>query len=248
MHTTSRGFDIAYRVEGSGPVVFLVPGILQSAVRWVEAGYVDALRDHFRVVAVDPLGHGESDKPHDAASYRQVDLATDLLAVLDAEGVDRAHMWGFSLGGQHVATVAALWPERVLTLTIGSTVVSYPGEVKAQFGAPWVPALRAGAWGEFWELFGLADERVRADLEAANDPMALAAMVEGCLDYDIPVARITAPGLLYIGSEEVLAPAMPAEAEALHAQLHVLEGRNHTGTFFAHSEVLEFVRPHLAGA
>jgi pimeloyl-ACP methyl ester carboxylesterase len=46
------------------------------------------------VINVDPLGHGGSDAPHDADAYEAAGVTNDLVAVLEAEGVDEATVWG----------------------------------------------------------------------------------------------------------------------------------------------------------
>jgi pimeloyl-ACP methyl ester carboxylesterase len=81
----SRGFTINYEVRGDGPPLVLVPGTLSSAAQWELFGYVETLCDIYRVVSVDPLGHGRSDKPHDPDAYAAAGVTADLLAVLDAE-------------------------------------------------------------------------------------------------------------------------------------------------------------------
>ena len=74
-------------------------GLTSSILRWYEFGFVDALKDDYRLVLIDARGHGDSDKPHDAAAYDQKLMASDVIAVLDAEGIDRAHYMGYSMGG-----------------------------------------------------------------------------------------------------------------------------------------------------
>ena len=57
-------------------------------------GICGDLDRHWRVVTVDPLGHGDSDTPHDADAYVAAEVTSDLIAVLDAAGTDRATVWG----------------------------------------------------------------------------------------------------------------------------------------------------------
>ncbi|MCV7169469.1 alpha/beta fold hydrolase [Mycobacterium manitobense] len=99
MRTTSRGFGIHYTVTGDGPPLMLVAGTMMAARHWADAGYMAALAGSRRVINVDPLGHGGSDRPHDPDDYRADGVTADLVAVLDAEGVDRATVWGYSRGG-----------------------------------------------------------------------------------------------------------------------------------------------------
>jgi pimeloyl-ACP methyl ester carboxylesterase len=98
MFVTSRGYRIRYQVFGAGPVVVLLHGRPMWGGRWIDAGYVDRLRDRFRVIVPDLLGHGGSDKPHDPSAYGTPNIAADALAILGAEGVNAAHLWGYSWG------------------------------------------------------------------------------------------------------------------------------------------------------
>ncbi len=65
----SRGYTISYEDAGVGPVIMLIPGATMSAADWRDAGYVDRLASTHRVLSVDPLGNGQSDKPHDPDAY-----------------------------------------------------------------------------------------------------------------------------------------------------------------------------------
>jgi pimeloyl-ACP methyl ester carboxylesterase len=117
--TTHRDQEIAYTVEGEGPLVIFQHGLLGSAASWVQLGYVKALADRFRVACVDSLGHGLSAKPADPALYRQQQRAGDLVAVMDALGAERAHLVGYSMGGWMSVGVAKYHPDRLASLTIG---------------------------------------------------------------------------------------------------------------------------------
>ena len=68
-YATNQGVRIHYHVEGSGPTVILQHGQSDNLRNWYEAGYIDALKGDFQVVAVDARGHGDSDKPHNWEAY-----------------------------------------------------------------------------------------------------------------------------------------------------------------------------------
>src|SRR3954469_16219226 len=91
------------------PAVLLVHGFATSAERtWRDNGWIDLLGDAGRdVIAVDLLGHGTSDKPHDPAAYGQ--LEADVVARLPDEPVDAI---GFSLGARTILTIASEQPDR----------------------------------------------------------------------------------------------------------------------------------------
>ena len=119
MQTTSRGFRIHYTVDGEGPPLMLVAPTLGAAEHWLDAGYVAALAPSWRVINVDPLGHGNSDTPHDPDAYEAAGVTKDQVAVLDAEGVDKATVWGYSRGGWLACSLAAAHPERVDQIVVG---------------------------------------------------------------------------------------------------------------------------------
>ncbi|MDN4594680.1 alpha/beta fold hydrolase [Polycladomyces subterraneus] len=78
-------------------------------------GLADAIRDDYRVIALDQRGHGESSRPSSFANDRYVD---DALALLDYLGVQKAVVLGHSLGGVVAYRLAASRPERVLALIV----------------------------------------------------------------------------------------------------------------------------------
>src|SRR5512143_3070684 len=111
--TMNAGVRIHYEVEGSGPPLVLQHGFSQSLADWRVAGYVEALRDHHQLILVDARGHGGSDKPHDSAAYTTGHHAADIVAVLDALGLQRADYWGYSMGGWIGFGMAKHAPERL---------------------------------------------------------------------------------------------------------------------------------------
>ena len=117
-------FEIAYEVKGDGPPLLLVPGVTQSAERWVEAGYVDALATRHRVVALDPLGHGRSSKTAAIDAYSPDRLVEHLLAVLDDAEIESADVWGYSRGGMMAGQLANRNPHRVRRLIVGGIPLS----------------------------------------------------------------------------------------------------------------------------
>src|SRR4051795_1961430 len=91
------------------PPVLLVHGFATSARRtWGDNGWIDLLGDVGReVIAVDLLGHGQADKPHDPAAYAR--LEADVADVLPDEPVDAIGFW---MGARTILTIAADQPDR----------------------------------------------------------------------------------------------------------------------------------------
>jgi pimeloyl-ACP methyl ester carboxylesterase len=108
------GVSIRYIDAGKGPAIVLLHGGTSNVESWTTRGVVDNLAQDFRVIAFDARGHGKSDKPRDPAAYGR-QQALDVVRILDALKIDRAHIAGFSLGGSTVAQLLTLHPERFLT-------------------------------------------------------------------------------------------------------------------------------------
>lgn len=120
---------------GAGAPVLMISGLGYSAWCWDELR--DELRGHWRVLTFDNRGTGRSDKP--PAPYSIPMLADDAAGVLDAFGIDRAHVIGHSMGGYIAQTLALNHPQRVRSLTLIGTS---PGGAASQ---P-VPAETQQAW------------------------------------------------------------------------------------------------------
>jgi 2-hydroxy-6-oxonona-2,4-dienedioate hydrolase len=105
---------------GSGPALVMIHGTgghLEAYARNVRA-----LSAHYRVVLYDMVGHGYSDKPD--RPYTIDVLSDHLVALLDALGIEQAHLSGESIGGWVAAWTAAHHPERV-----GRLVLNTPGNI-----------------------------------------------------------------------------------------------------------------------
>lgn len=93
------GVTLSYLDDGDGPTVVCLPGWSQAAEQFEPM--MIALRDRFRVVALDHRGHGRSSDP--GRGYRVHRLAADVQGFLDAAGLDRVCLLGHSMG------VAVIW-------------------------------------------------------------------------------------------------------------------------------------------
>ncbi|UWU95723.1 alpha/beta fold hydrolase [Bradyrhizobium sp. CB1015] len=82
----SRGERIHYTNDGTGPIVVLQHGFLLDAESWRRAGIVSVLAQRYRVLCVDSLGHGRSDKPTHQELYEQKQRAADTPATALFEG------------------------------------------------------------------------------------------------------------------------------------------------------------------
>ena len=109
-----NGQRLFYEVYGEGEqTIFLLPtwSMFHSRHWKMQIPY---LARHFRVLAMDGLGNGRSDRPSDPRRYRAVEFARDCLAVMDATGTESAVMVSLSGGARYQLELARLAPERVL--------------------------------------------------------------------------------------------------------------------------------------
>jgi len=108
------GLRLFVEAEGAGPPLLLLHGFTQSGRSL--APLAAGLRDAYRCLRVDLLGHGASDAPLDASAYAMERCTAQLAALLDALGIGRAHVFGYSMGGRAALALAALRAERVASL------------------------------------------------------------------------------------------------------------------------------------
>jgi len=114
-HEVKAGdINTAYLETGSGPPLVLLHGAGGGGVVWHQN--IGAFSNHFRVIAPDVVGYGESDKP--SADYDRPFYASWLRDFLDAIDVDQIYLAGVSQGGAIAAQFAIDYPERVDQLAL----------------------------------------------------------------------------------------------------------------------------------
>ena len=245
---TSRAFRISYDDVGKGAPIVLVNGFTLSGGDWWETGYVQRLVAlGRRVLIVDPLGHGQSDRPHDPALYRWPDVALDIVAAMDAARVQSATLWGYSRGAALVATAAVEAPERVDALIVGGG-----GDLTQEPDSdvpPAVQGLLGGDWEAYWAtpIGSTYSEADRGYCERVNDPQAFGAAQAGrrLSRYQRDLTRVSAPALVYVGGNDDPEDSQTT-ARALRTECNVLAGRDHGSAITAVDEVFAFVEPFLA--
>ncbi len=124
--TTSDGIDLAFEVAGrsGGPCVVLLHGAaIDNHGNWKATGWWDALVDDFLVIGIDQRGHGASARPSTSAGWRADRFAADVVEVMDAAGVERAALLGYSAGSGVALRVASMVPHRVSCVASGGTGV-----------------------------------------------------------------------------------------------------------------------------
>jgi pimeloyl-ACP methyl ester carboxylesterase len=185
---------------------------------------VDLLTEAGReVIALDLLGHGSADKPHDPSAYS--DLEGCVESVLPSGRIVDAI--GFSMGAQLLLAVASRTPERFGRLVVGGVGANVFSH------ADFDPVARAVERGD-----GGADDasvaRAFAQFATApgNDPKALAACLRGRRATIDPaqLAGLTRPVLVVLGDRDFAGPATPLLDALPDGTLVTLRGADHFGT------------------
>jgi len=201
----SAGVRLAYLEQGQGePIILLHGGMADSEYNWVQFGIIDALAKGHRVIALDLRGHGRSAKPHEVRQYGRV-MAQDVLNLMDALKIDKAHLLGYSLGSLVTLTLVADHPGRVLSAAFGGpgwirldTDLSIYEDTAASLeaGQGLMPMLKDYRDGEGKPISeGIADLVVlEKDLRAAHVPCLFLYGTKDDNRKDIPALRTALAG------------------------------------------------------
>jgi 3-oxoadipate enol-lactonase len=179
--------ELDYERSGSGPPLLLIMGLSGTALHWGEP-FLDALRRDFEVIVYDHHGVGASSRLDGPITI--VEMAQDAIGLLDALGIESAHIVGISMGGMIAQELALARPDLVSTLTLGCT---YCGGEGSSVMSPELARRLADA--------RKSGDRERAILEAweanvssgvAEDPDAFAPYREICFQRAVAVPVILA--------------------------------------------------------
>jgi pimeloyl-ACP methyl ester carboxylesterase len=259
--------DIAYEAFGDPdlPPVLLLMGLGTQMLGWPD-GFCTALADHrVRVIRLDNRDIGLSSHLTDApapdiaaifrgdtssASYTLTDMAGDTVGLLDALGLDSAHLVGASMGGMIAQTMAIEHPRRVRSLTsimstTGDSSVgqSTPEAIRALLSPP--ATTRDAAIERTLSILRVigspgfeldeADVRWRTGLafDRAHDPVGVArqlAAIAASGDRTAALGSVSVPTLVLHGADDPLVNVSGGRATARAipgAELVVLDGMGH---------------------
>ena len=109
--------NIYYEIHGDGEPLLMIQGYGQYSGHWTTL--IPPFAKEYRVIIFDNRGTGRSDKPE--IPYTVKMLAADAGGLLDAIGIDRAHVFGVSMGGMIAQEFALNYPDKVINLVLGCT-------------------------------------------------------------------------------------------------------------------------------
>lgn len=239
--TTSDGVRIACETAGRGAPVLLLHGYASSTEQnWHSTGWLYTLAQAGRqAVALDFRGHGNSDKPHDPASYGEA-MVNDIVAVADALHLNDLDVIGYSMGGSLAILMAHLHPERLRRIVIAGVGSHY-------FDKPLPVDSIANALESDAESSGLAQNFKLFASQPGKDKKALAACIRAMpprLPREI-LRTINHPILVVAGErDEVAGSPTPLASAFRFARPLTLPRRDHmsaVGDLTAKQQICEFL-------
>src|SRR5699024_5563946 len=117
---------------------------------WFQFEYAQELAKKFKIIAIDPRGHGQSDAPTSPDAYTLKKLSTDITAVLDQLNITQTYIFGYSLGAAITMNVAKYNPQIVEGLIIGGLEIKPKVDLSKDIVSS---TLKSGptAWKKLWE-------------------------------------------------------------------------------------------------
>lgn len=246
-----NGVTLYYELHGSGrDVVVLNNGIIASTATW--ANQLEALTPHFRVLLYDMRGQGKSQKWHkDDPAYTWDIHADDLAALLDALGIEQAHIGGISYGGELTMVFALHHPDRCKKLIVADSVSHVEPQLEAICDS-WARVAATGDHELFYRVtwywnFGEPFFKKHYDLllsriEAAKalDLPSVQRLCECFLSLDITeqLHLITHSTCVMVGANDILKPVHYSETIAANlpnSELYVLPNAAHA-SFWENAE------------
>ena len=249
--TAADGTRIAYEVSGTGPALLLLHGGGQNRTSWAERGYVERLAKKFTVIRPDLRGNGDSGRPDTPAAYALDTVLADILAVADAAGAKRFHLWGFGHGAS-IGRYLAVRSDRVISAVLvgadmGATISGPVKEAVVAMRTKWQPLLDEQKAGTF-DIKKLSI----GDRDAWEHGVALSAVQLGALaDYPpVQPADFKVPTLWLVGAADASGMENVKQYEGKLSGTKVtfkqLSGLSYSDSFARIAPVLAEVEPFLA--
>ncbi|HEU4880047.1 MAG TPA: 2-succinyl-6-hydroxy-2,4-cyclohexadiene-1-carboxylate synthase [Gemmatimonadaceae bacterium] len=262
------GDDLRLHVvsSGDGSPLLLLHGFTGSLSTWDY--FRSKLESDFRVIAVDLPGHGQSSIPASPARYSLDRLSADLETVLDDLEIDRAAVFGYSMGGRAALRFALNAPARLSALILESTTPGIGEAGRPQRAAAdglladMIERDGVAAFVARWERLPLwntqarmpdAGRRALHDQRLANDPRGLANSLRGAgsaADPDVTgrLGEIQAPTLVFTGEldSKYIEIGRILESGIPNAEMQIIPGAGHAIHLEQPDAVIDAIRGFLS--
>jgi pimeloyl-ACP methyl ester carboxylesterase len=241
-------FQVNYEQQGSGEPLILIPYI--AADNACYAFQVAEFSKHFTCISVDLRGTGESENPK--GEYSTETLADDVVDFMNALGIDKAHVFGLSLGAGVGLWVAAKYPSRVRSLSVlggwtktdnfvRTVLEGWQDTVRASGNVAETVISRIFPWCFTPELYAEKPAFVQslADFVRSRPAQTVESFIRqsnAVLGHNVEahLGRIEAPTHVMLGQYDLMTSmrfAGPMKAEIRNSELHVFEGCSHAALY-----------------
>jgi aminoacrylate hydrolase len=211
-----------YERHGTGFPVLFISGLNGAAAYWREQ--LPGFAKRFEVVLHDHRGVGQSD--HSRISYTVERIAGDVVHLMDALGIDKAHIVGHSTGGAIAQVLAIEHPARLASIVIAASwtkadayfrrLFALRKEILARLGPPsYLQASSLLLYPAFWITRN--NEKLRQHeaqaLATFSPPEVVMARIDAVLAFDrtADLARIRTPALVVAAQDDIVTPAYFSE-------------------------------------
>jgi len=255
---------LSHERVGEGEPLIAIMGMSGTRRAWGEYFRAELERS-FDCVFFDNRGIGDS--PRAEMPFSVADMAVDTIDLLDELGIERAHVFGVSMGGAIAQEMALSRPERIRTLTLGATFCGGPDAELMDpadlqlLGAAYATGEREPVYRAMWEInlspgFRADESRFAAFAamgDESNVPRAVVMQqMRACADHDTSerLAEISVPTLVIHGSvDRLIKPSNGQQvAERIPAPLELMEDVGHTFWWEQPQRSADLIREHALTA
>jgi pimeloyl-ACP methyl ester carboxylesterase len=249
-----NGLEMYYEVHGEGePLVLLHGAYMNNENNW--AGIIPTLAETHQVIAVELQGHGRTNDRDTPITYEG--MARDVADLLDHLGVEKAALFGYSMGGSVAIRFAIDYPQKVSRIVAASGGYSYGEEV---MGKEFMAMIESISPEMFAGTIFESEYKTLAP-KPENFPVLVDKLRQLDLtpfDWSAEFAKIEVPSLYIFGDADIVDADYIARMHELagglnngdmnglpKTQLAVLPGSSHTGVFFnpANVELMKLIVP-----
>ncbi|MGA2519097.1 MAG: alpha/beta hydrolase [Thermodesulfobacteriota bacterium] len=242
-----EGYNLHYVEAGEGEPILLIPGAFSTYRHWNRV--IPYLSEHYKLLCLDYLGVGDSDKPKTGFGYTIEEQADLIVKMIEALQIQKFHILGVSYGGAIALNLAARYPEKV------DRIISIEGNGIKHQNVPYKPMkgllgwpvlgelsiglIRAGiadrlvaksVMGKAWEQMSEAERKEVAEIMAQSNKTAsrvswhlISRTLETSRDFTDQAKTIQTPVLYLYGENSYYHGMAETNAEFLRAHLQNVE-------------------------
>jgi 3-oxoadipate enol-lactonase len=235
-----NGIHINYNEVGAGLPLVLIHGLSDSSTLW--SSIIPKLSTHYRTIALDLRGHGESEKPD--MPYSMQLFSDDLLCFLQKLKIPSVHVVGLSLGAAVAQQLALDHQENIRSLILLSPF-SYNDSILREnlemlrgkvimggLSAFFDAAIRLVVTQNYISANADAIPQMKKESVRINSPAAILHAIDACINFNVRdrISQISQPALVISGGEDLLAPIRLAEQihhSIKSSEWKIMEGVGH---------------------